>query len=108
MEDATVVATTIRQVVADTPTKTSTGGRIWEVIRTAHPDFTPTNFGTKNLRAFIRRFVTDVKERDRAGADILYGLENEPEDDGQQPASTTPLDIERKHSPRFLTPTMVL
>ncbi len=42
-EIVAVVAETIRQTVKATPTKTITGGKIWQAVRAAYPDFKPAD-----------------------------------------------------------------
>lgn len=71
-----VVAETIRQTVRATPTRTLTGGKIWQAVRATYPDFNPSEHAVRNLRDFIRTYVTDINEVSRAGADIVYGFQS--------------------------------
>jgi hypothetical protein len=74
MEDPKTVGATVRDVVANTPTKTLTGQQIALALRAAYIDFRPLDYGARNLRDFIRKHALDVVERSRAGQDIVYGL----------------------------------
>lgn len=74
MEDQAAVANTILRTISDSRTKTLAGGQIRSAIIALYPGFQPTDYGTRNLRDFIRNFVPAVKEESRAGMDIVYAL----------------------------------
>ncbi len=57
-----------------TPGRTLSGTQIAQVLRIAHPDFSPASFGCYNVRNFISKYVRSVREVGRAGADFIYGV----------------------------------
>ena len=48
--------------------------RLATQLRLAFPEFSPLTYGCRNLRQFIRQYVSSVSERGRSGTDVLYSL----------------------------------
>jgi hypothetical protein len=74
MQDYSPVAATISKAVAESRTRTLTGSKLRLLVSSAHPEFNALNYSARNLRDFVRKFVPEVVEKGRAGADPVYGL----------------------------------
>jgi len=57
-----------------TPGQTLTGTQLAQVLRIAYKDFSPMAHGCPNIRAFIAKFATPIREVGVAGADRVYSL----------------------------------
>jgi hypothetical protein len=69
------VADKIIALADETVDKTITGSRISSLLDHFHPDFSPSEHGCKNLRAFIRKFLAGkLEEVGRSGTDIIYRI----------------------------------
>jgi len=69
------IAVRILALAAEAPNKTISGGRLSELLKHSFPDYKLADYGTKNLRAFIRDYLPGkLKEVGKVGTDIVYGL----------------------------------
>ena len=54
------------------------GSELSVLVRTSLPEFDPLKFGCRNLRDFVRSYASnEIREVDKAGMDIIYGLRSE-------------------------------
>ena len=70
------VAAKIATLIEHSPTKTLLGSSLTPLLRVSFPEFTPLNYGSTNLRHFVRTNVSSVCEVRRQGVDIVYGLKS--------------------------------
>lgn len=70
------VAEKLATLIEQSPTKTLLGSSLTPLLRLAFPGFAPVDYGSPNLRHFVRTNVPTVHEVGRQGVDIVYGLQS--------------------------------
>jgi hypothetical protein len=61
------------------------GTDLMAAVRASYPEFAPSDYGSVNLRDFVRRLVPEVVPTGRRGMDYVYGVARE----GDVPVATT-------------------
>ncbi|HEY1946021.1 MAG TPA: hypothetical protein VGG97_03380 [Bryobacteraceae bacterium] len=74
MEDHSVISGIITRTLSASRTKTMAGGQIRDAVLSSHPTFRAPEYGVRNLREFIRKYVPAAREESRAGMDVVYAL----------------------------------
>ena len=72
------VAEKIATLIKQSPTKTLLGSSLTPLLRLSFPGFKPVDYGSANLRHFVRTNVLTVREVRLQGVDIVYGLLSTP------------------------------
>jgi len=72
MLDATVIAADLSRLVQNSPQQKILGSALAVLLKRGYPDFRPEDYGCRNLREFVRRYVREVFEGGRKGSDVLY------------------------------------
>lgn len=74
MQQAEDVAAFLLDFLRRTPGQTLTGTQLAQVLRIAYKGFNPLAYGCTNIRAFVARYASPIKEVGTAGADRIYSL----------------------------------
>jgi hypothetical protein len=73
------VVARILALAEESPSKTISGGRLSELVKHHLPGFTTTQYGARNMRAFVRSHLFGkLNEVGRVGMDIVSGLPGAP------------------------------
>ena len=80
------VAEKLATLIEQSPTKTLLGSGLAPLLRLAFPGFAPVDYGSANLRHFVRTNVPTVREVCQQGADIVYGLQSTENATGTHPS----------------------
>lgn len=72
MLDANAIGADLSRLVQSSPNRTILGSSLAVLLRRVHPAFRPEDFGCRNLRDFVRRYVKEVFENAKRGTDIEY------------------------------------
>ncbi|MXZ56198.1 MAG: hypothetical protein F4Z14_08520 [Gammaproteobacteria bacterium] len=86
------VAEKIATLIQQSPTKTLLGSSLIPILRLSFPGFKPVDYGSANLRHFVRANVPTVREVSLQGVDIVYGLQSTPN------TTSAPLSVEEENS----------
>ena len=86
------VAEKIATLIEQSPTKTLLGSSLTPLLRLSFPGFKPLDYGSANLRHFVRANVPTVREVRLQGVDIVYGLQSTPN------ATGVPHSVEEENS----------
>ncbi len=86
MQQAEDVAAFLLDFLRKTPGQTLTGTQLAQVLRIAYKGFNPLVYGCTNIRAFVAKYASPIKEVGAAGADRIYSL-NAPVAQGAQASS---------------------
>ncbi len=60
--------------INDAPSQRILGAQLGGLLKSACPNFSPSEFQSRNLRQFIRTHVPAIEEKGRSGPDYIYGL----------------------------------
>jgi hypothetical protein len=93
MQRAEDVAVFLLDFLQKTPGQTLTGTQLAQVLRIAYKGFNPLAYGCTNIRAFVARYASPIKEVGAAGADRIYSLNAQASQEAQIPsARSAPTD----------------
>ena len=74
MQDAMVIGADISRLVQNSPNNKLPGSALAVLLKRGYPDFRPEDFGSRNLREFIRKYAKEVFEDGKNGGDIRYAV----------------------------------
>jgi hypothetical protein len=72
MDQTQEISRKIAQLISESPDGTMLGVRLGASLRAYFPNFRPITYGCRNLRHFLAKYVPEVSEKSRSGADVLY------------------------------------
>lgn len=78
MADADTISSILYRLIEGSPSHHVLGSSLAVLLKRAYPDFRPEDFGSRNLREFIRAYAKEVYEVGRSGGDVVYSLSRLP------------------------------
>jgi hypothetical protein len=91
MDQIQDISNRITRIIEDAPDHSLLGVRLGASIKQSFPDFHPALYGSRNLRHFIRTYVSEVAEKRHSGTDVVYTLAGSPNDPPSGLSFTVPL-----------------
>jgi hypothetical protein len=72
MLDTSVISADIARLVQNSPQHKVLGSELAVLLKRGYPSFRAEDFGCRNLRDFVRRYVKNVFEDGKRGTDVMY------------------------------------